>query len=323
MPIEPAIQKFFDELPPDPDDPTKGVAQRRSDIEASYNELMARFPTGVGLDLASIIETRAEVPFRHRTVPVRILSPEASEPLTVFIYLFGGGWWQRTFDSPDVVGSCRQTALEANAIVIMIDYSLAPEHPYPTALEEAYAVLEWVAAGRSGLNVRADRIAVGGWSAGGNLAAALCLLARDRGGPAIALQVLETPCLDATMERFDAPVVEAFAGPGSAETEPIGVREAYDLYLSGGGQLTDLYVSPLHAPSLEGLPPAVILTAEFDALWAEGRAYGDALRAAGVPVVSTTYAGQLHLAGSLSAISLSSRVWRSQVSAAVAALARE
>lgn len=272
--------------------------------------------------LAAVRVEESTVPHDARPVPVRIFIPPQGRNGSVpaFIHLFGGGWWQTTYDGPDMVELCRRTALEAGAIVVQVDYALAPERPYPAALEEAYSVLDWLVSGASGLPVDPRAIAVGGISAGAAIAAALCGLTRDRTGPAIALQVLEVPALDARLELYDASVLGAFGTVDDSSRPDPALVEAWDTYLAAGGDRDDPYVSPLRATDFSGLPAALILTAEFDPLWKEGRAYGAALAEAGVPVMSVTYGGQVHGAPSLSAVSLSSRAWRAQVSWALGTL---
>ncbi|WP_162606130.1 alpha/beta hydrolase [Jiangella aurantiaca] len=276
----------------------------------------------VGADprLAAVRVEDATVPYGSRGVRVRVYRPPLpdGDSVPAFVHLFGGGWWQSTFDGPDMIELCRRTALDAGVIVVQVDYALAPERPYPAALEEAYAVLGWLAGGVDGLPVDPGAIAVGGVSAGANLAAALCRLARDRGGPAIALQVLEVPALDATLELYDVSVLSALGSGDDSRPAP-SLVEAWDGYV-GSADRADPYVSPVRAADFAGLPAALILTAEFDPLWREGRAYGDALADAGVRVVSVTYGGQIHGAPSLSALSASSRAWRAQVSWALRTL---
>jgi acetyl esterase len=320
MPIEPDILRLINEFPEDEIVGDDDFAARRILIADLISEVMAAYPVGQGFDLDAVAVSEQIVEHDGQVIPIRVFVPPASGPLPVYVFFFGGGWWMRNFDAPDVVDSCRQTAIEAGVIVIEVDYALAPEHPYPAALEQGAALLDWLARGETGFPIDPSRIGVGGTSAGGNIAAALCLLTRDRGGPVIQLQVLEVPALDGTFAHYDATVFEAHPPvewDGDVEAACVS---AWNVYLPPDTDRRDPHVSPLLADDLSGLPPALILTAEFDPFWVEGVAYAAALLAAGTPAAAVTYSGQVHGAPSYSAVSASSRAWRSQVSAAVATL---
>ncbi|SFD26646.1 alpha/beta hydrolase [Streptomyces aidingensis] len=314
MPIESGVQRWLERSMPALDGITgKTPQERRAGIEIAYNTLMADYPIAPGARLDLVGERTESLPTAHGPVPLRVLTPPAPGPHPVFLHLFGGAWWQRTFDAPDIVDLCRQLVLEANVVVVQIDYALAPEHPYPTALHQAYAAVDHIAGGGIG-EADPSRIAVGGISAGGNLAAGLALLARDRGGPGIALQVLEVPVLDLTLERYDEGAYKAFPSVEGVPSPSSGpLRQAIQWYLPDSVDATSPYASPLRAEDLADLPEALILTAEFDPLWAQGAAYADALTASGTAATAVRYAGQIHSAPSLSAVSASSRRWRAQV----------
>ena len=221
-------------------------------------------------------------------VPIRVYRPEEA-PATgapALVFMHGGGFVLCDLDSHDDI--CRALANAGACVVVAVDYRRAPEHPYPTPLEDCYAVLEWVAASAGELGVDADRLGVFGDSAGGGLAAALALLARDRSGPTLALQILVYPMLDT---RCDTP---SHTGTGEGyflKTEE--VQWYWKRYL-GDADPTDPYVSPSHATDLTRLPPALVVTAENDPLRDEGEAYGEALKAAGVDVTVSRYDGTFH-----------------------------
>ena len=184
---------------------------------------------------------------------------------------------------------CRQLTAESGASVVAVDYRLAPEHKFPAAVDDAWAATRWVAAHAAGLGVDAGRLAVGGDSAGGTLAAVVTLLARERGGPSLALQVLIYPVTDLGAEtRSYADFADGFML--TRET----MRWFSAQYLNGGREAADWRASPLRAPSLAGLPPALVVTAGFDPLRDEGEAYARQLREAGVRVDATCYGGMIH-----------------------------
>jgi len=218
------------------------------------------------------------LPSRERArsgIPVRIYRPRGvADPAPCVLYLHGGAFIKGSLESGDVVAW--GVADQAKAIVVSVDYRLAPEHSFPAGLEDCYAALSHVAASGSELGVDPRRIAVWGDSAGGNLAAALCLLTRDRGGPAIAAQALNYPCLT---DELTAPSYRTYAtSPGLATAS---MESAWDQYLAGGRPTRNPYAAPLKARDLGRLPPAHIHVAEIDPLADDGRAYAARLGAAG------------------------------------------
>lgn len=221
-------------------------------------------------------------------VPVRLYAPEAGKRMPVVIFYHGGGWVQGSLETHD--GVCRAIARKSGSLVVAADYRLAPEHPFPAALDDAYAVLLWVQANGSLRQADASRIAVAGDSAGGNLAAAVCLMARDRRGPAIALQVLIYPALDAA--RLDTPSYGMF-GEGYG-LDRANVDRYIALYLPHTEDRIMPYASPLLAGNLAGLPPALVISAGFDVLRDEGEAYARKLQAAGTAASVIRYPGMIH-----------------------------
>lgn len=269
----------------------------------------------VGLDLDGIRRSRASVPpamppatwitgpvvrdisredsqFSARDghlVPLRVYRPaESREPLPVVAFFHGGGWVLGNTRMYDPL--CTFLAREVGAVVVSVDYRLAPEHRAPKAVHDCVDAVRWLGKHADSLGGNASRLAVSGDSAGGNLAAVVCQIVRDEGGPAIACQALLYPGTDATMsqpsilENADAPIL---------------TRAKIDVFLGhylgpGGLSAADPLVSPLWATSQQGLPPALVQTADLDPLRDEGALYAERLAAAGVPVRHTNYVGVPH-----------------------------
>lgn len=220
-------------------------------------------------------------------LPVRVYRPGPDPGQPALIYFFGGGWTLGSIDTAD--GICRRLANTTPCTVITVGYRLAPEHRFPAAVYDCYAALEWIAANGARWGVDPSRIAVGGDSAGGNLAAAVTLLARDRGGPALAAQLLVYPntqhgARTASLRESDDPWL----------FNATSVAWYWGHYLADPRDGENPLASPLLAPDLTGLPPALVITAEYDPLRDEGEAYADRLRRCGVPTELTRYDGMVH-----------------------------
>ncbi|WBL82143.1 alpha/beta hydrolase [Bradyrhizobium xenonodulans] len=240
-------------------------------------------------ELARIAELA--IPAPHGAIPARIYEPKAPRrhdglsPALVFFH--GGGWVIGDLDSHDVV--CRQLAVEGALIVISVDYRLAPEHKFPAAADDAVAATKWIAAHARELGIDASRLAIGGDSAGGNLAAVVALAARDGDGPAIAGQVLIYPAVDFAMTHGSHREPET-----SVLLTHSVIRWFRDHYLNGAADIHDWRASPARAKKLAGLPPAYVLTAGADPLRDEGDEYAERLKQAGVAVATRHYPGQFH-----------------------------
>jgi acetyl esterase len=226
------------------------------------------------------------IPVAGGEIAARLYAPTAG-PLPALVHFHGGGWVYMGLETHD--GYCRHLANAGGIAVIAVEYRKAPEFKAPTAARDCYAALQWVHANAAALGVDAARLGVIGDSAGGNLASAVALLARD-GGPRLACQVLTYPAVDASMS---APSIKENA------TAPIlGEREMqwfWNHYCTGAAvAASDPLVSPINASSFAGLPPAFVSTAEFDPLRDEGEDYAQRLRAAGVTVECKRYAGVFH-----------------------------
>ena len=229
-----------------------------------------------------------EAPGPGGAIPLRIYTPvgcAASAP--ALIYFHGGGFVIGSRATHD--GLCRQLANEAGCKVVSVDYRLAPEHKFPAAVDDAYAAAAWVERNATAVDIDANRLAVGGDSAGGNLAAVVCQLAKAKGGPALRFQLLIYPVVEA---RSDTGSMRAFAEGYLLEKRSMDWFMA--AYLPEGQDTADPRLSPLRASSLAGLPPALIVTAGHDPLRDEGIAYAKALEEAGVSARHVDYTGQVH-----------------------------
>jgi acetyl esterase len=235
------------------------------------------------------VEDRVVVGADGNEIPVRIYRPAVGgEPLPVVVFFHGGGWVIGGIDSHD--GTVRSLVDQTGAVFVSVDYRLAPEHPFPAAPEDCYAATRWVAEHADELNVDASRLAVAGDSAGGNLAAVVPLMARDRGGPSIAFQLLVYPCTDFDMEKYPSMTENA---EGYFLSQDVMVW-FYDCYVTDDAHRSNPYAAPITSPDLAGLPPALVITGEFDPLRDEGEAYGKRLAEAGVPTTVTRYDGMIH-----------------------------
>lgn len=241
--------------------------------------------------LAKVEDVRLNGP--DGAIPIRIYSPERPEleagvPSPALVYFHGGGWVVCDLETHDVI--CRAIAKRSGAVVIAVDYRLAPEHKFPAAVIDCYAATRWVSENAERLGIDRNRIAVGGDSAGGNLATVISLQSRDEAGPHIALQILVYPVTD--LSSFETPSYGEFAeGYGLTAAEMEWFRAQY---LGHRDDARCIQASPLLAPDLHGLPPALVITAECDPLRDEGEAYAKRLQEAGVPVRLTRYAGMIH-----------------------------
>jgi acetyl esterase len=243
------------------------------------------------------VERRAHDEVDH-TIPVdggelaaRAYYPEGDGPFPAYLHFHGGAWIMGSIDWPTFRAYAREIAARVRCVVLDVDYRLAPEVQFPVPVEDCYASLEWLVAQAAELRIDPDRIVVGGDSAGGNLAAAVCLLARDRGGPLLAGQLLEIPGPD----HDDGSRYESWHefGRGYAlETE--GLVAGKEFYFADPADAANPLASPILADDLSGLPPAVVLTAEFDPLRDMGEAYARRLADAGVPATVSRQLGHIH-----------------------------
>jgi acetyl esterase len=219
-------------------------------------------------------------------IPIRVYRPgTGTRPVIVFFH--GGGWAIGDLDSHDAL--CRSLANATGAVVVAVDYRLAPEHRFPAAADDSLAATTWVAEHAAELDVDASRLAVMGDSAGGNLAAVVSLMARDHGGPSIAFQLGVYPVTSADLDR------QSYHDNGTGYfLTTAGMRYFWDEYVPEESDRSNPYAAPLAAADLSGLPPSHIITAEHDPLRDEGEAYANRLRESGVSSTNTRYGGLFH-----------------------------
>jgi acetyl esterase len=238
--------------------------------------------------VASSVELEVEAP--HTIIPVRAYRPFGAAPtevLPALVFFHGGGWTIGDLDTHDVL--CRELANGARCALFAVDYRLGPEHKFPAAVVDAVRATKWVAENAERLNVDSDRLAVGGDSAGGNLAAVVALTARDTEEPRLIYQLLIYPATD---QYIDLPS-HFRNGSGYLLTRELVLYFRAN-YLNGPQDYDDWRASPLRASDFSRLPPALILTAGFDPIVDEGEAYAKRLQAAGVPVEYVCFESQIH-----------------------------
>ena len=276
MPLDPQAKAELDLRAGAPPIQSLTPAQARAESEA--------IPRLAGPEVGKVEDLR--VPGDGVEVPVRVYTP-AGEPVGALVWLHGGGWVIGSIETNDA--TCRSLANEAGCVVVSVDYRLAPEAKFPLPLDDCFAATAWTVGHAEALGVDARRVGVGGASAGGNLAAAVTLMARDRGGPALAHQLLVYPSVgnDDSSQSY------------RENSEGYGLdRDAMDWYwrhyLRDDADATNPLVAPLLADDLSGLPPALVITAEFDPLRDEGEEYADRLRRAGVEAACSRYDGMIH-----------------------------
>jgi acetyl esterase len=227
------------------------------------------------------------IPCSVGDMPVRIYTPESKQPRPLIVYYHGGGFVFCSLDTHD--GTCRRLANATGAVVVSVDYRLAPECQFPGPAEDCYEAAIWAHRHADELDADAEVFAVAGDSAGGNLAAVTALKARERGGPPIACQILIYPVIDAACET------PSFTTNGEGYfLDAESMRWMWSQYLGPEGDGTHPHASPIRADDHADLPPAIVITAEYDPLRDEGEAYADKLRAAGVPVTMVRYDGMIH-----------------------------
>jgi len=221
-------------------------------------------------------------------IPLRIYTPRGDGPFPILVFFHGGGWVVCDLDTHDNL--CRSLTNSAHCVVVSVDYRLAPEHKFSAAVEDAYAATKWVANNASRINGDPARIAVGGDSAGGNLATVVAIMARDQKGPGLIYQLLIYPPTDISSANTDS---HRDYAEGYFLTKGDGEWICHH-YLNCEEDRLNPLASPFLAPDLSGLPPALVITAEFDTLRDDGESYAKRLKKAGVPVKCTRYKGMIH-----------------------------
>jgi acetyl esterase len=289
MPLDPQAQAFLEQLAASGAPPLHelSVAEARQVIVTLFGTTDTPEPIGA-------VEERT-IPGAAEEMPARIYTPPGRGSFPILVYFHGGGWVIGNLEAYD--STCRALTNAAGCIVVAMEYRLAPEHKFPAAPEDCYAALQWVAAHAAAIGGDPTRLAIGGDSAGGNLTAVVAQMVRDRGGPSLVYQLLVYPVTD---YNFDTASYRENAD-GYLLTKDAMVW-FWNHYLRSAADGSNLLASPLRAQNLRGLPPALILTAEFDPLRDEGEAYAARLREAGVPVTLTRYNGMIHGFFSLGAV---------------------
>lgn len=266
-----ADAKPFSELQPD-------------ECRQAFSTLVSMFPSS-DAKLASIEDRR--IPGPAGEIPIRIYTPEGEGPFGILVYVHGGGFVIGSVEDYDP--TCREVCAAAGCIVVSVDYRLAPEHPFPAAPDDAFAALQWVAEHAEQFNGDAQRIVIGGDSAGGNLTAVMAQRARKAGGPVLRGQLLIYPATDVAADtqsmRDNA---EGYLLTRADMEYFVGH------YVPADADIENPDLSPARAGSLADLPPAWVATCEFDPLRDDGEAYAEALRAAGVDVTAKRYDGAIH-----------------------------
>jgi acetyl esterase len=283
MPLDPQVQAVRERAIAEGIQPlyTLSIEEARAADLAAIQE-----SAGTGEPVRHVADTT--VPGPDGDVPVRVYRPtETTEPLPTLVYFFGGGWTLGSIETSDEI--CRNLTNLVPCQVITVGYRLAPEHKFPAAVHDCYGAVAWLAEHGRELGADPGRLAVGGDSAGGNLAAAVTLLSRSNGGPALAAQVLVYPNTDyrgdtESMRDGDDPVL----------FNRRSVAWYWGHYLADPEDGRNPLASPLLADDLRGLPPALVITAEYDPLRDEGERYAERLREAGVPVALSRYDGMAH-----------------------------
>lgn len=293
MPLDPQAQALIDAAARQP--PTESLSP--DEVRAGLRE-RARLTGGEPQTVADVRDQ--DVPGPDGPIPIRVYVPRTttSPPLPALVYFHGGGWVAGDLETHDVL--CRALANGGDCTVIAVHYRRAPEHTFPAAIDDAAAATRWVVAHAAELGVDPERVAVGGDSAGGNLAAAVCLILRDAGGPRLVHQLLIYPVTD-----YNFGTQSYRDNADGYRLTRAAMQYYWRHYLRQESDAEDPRASPLRAADLRNLPPAYVVTAEYDPLRDEGHAYAEHLRAAGVPVVYRDEPGLIHgfftMAGALDA----------------------
>jgi acetyl esterase len=281
MPLHPAARQMLDAMN------ASGLAFTPDTTPEKRREAML----GVVPDSARIAPVHAVADLSllgpEGPVPIRVFRPTDAEQLPILVWFHGGGWVTGSIETHDL--TCRQLSLAVDAIVVSVEYRLAPETKFPGAVDDCVAAWSWINAHAANLGGDPARVAIGGDSAGGNLAAVVAIIARDEGLPAPVHQLLVYPVTD--HEFTSAAMVDNATGYFLEADTMIWF---YDHYARTADDFDDWRMSPMRTPDLAGVAPATVLTAEFDPLRDQGEAYGKRLREAGVPVEILRAAGLFH-----------------------------
>lgn len=283
MPLDPQVQAMRDQRAADP----TARPLYKMTLEEARTEDLRSVQAGGGAPQPVAQVENTTIPGPGGTLPIRIYRPDTTEAKPpALAYFFGGGWTLGTMDTSD--GVCRALTNKAGCVTVSVGYRLAPEHKFPAAVEDCQAALTWLAENADTLGIDKNRIAVGGDSAGGNLAAATTLVTRQA-GPHLIHQLLIYPNTD-----YRSDTTSLTENTDEALFNAKSVDWYWRHYLTKPEDGDNPLASPLRAETLTGLPPATVITAEYDPLRDQAEQYADRLRAAGVEVELTRYPGQVH-----------------------------
>jgi acetyl esterase len=288
MPIDPQAEALLRQITEAGRPPLHQLSVEDARAAAEDMKVLA----GETIEVGSVHDTK--IPVDGAEIGARVYTPEGAGPHPVVVFFHGGGWVICSLDTHDNVA--RTICRDAEAVVVSVDYRMAPEHRYPTAVHDCFAATRWVADNAAALGAEADRLAVCGDSAGGNLATVVSQMARDAGGPAIRYAALIYPAVDMTRKGGS---LDENASGYFLETE--GMHWFMNHYLSEA-EKAETMASPMLHEDLSRLPDCFIATCEFDPLRDEAEAYGDALRANGVRVETKRYDGLIHAAATLDGV---------------------
>jgi acetyl esterase len=311
MTLAPQIQALFAAAPEDsPGSLT--VQEQRQRMRHLSDLTYRRFGRG-----AESVAAVTDYPVRvdGGEIVVRAYRPSEQGPLPAHVELHGGGWWLGSIDEYVNEAICSYRCMHAHCVIFAVEYRLAPEHPFPTAIDDVYAALRWIAGHAPELGIDAGAISIGGNSAGGNLAAAVTLRARDTAGPRLVFQLLEVPALDLTGDSMRAAIASEELAPIAHQLSEFETpllryfRDPADALLP--------LASPVLAEDLSGLPPAHIMTAEFDPLRDEGELYARLLTRAGVQATVTRHAGAIHGTSYLTRVWEPAQEWQREAAARI------
>ena len=280
MPVDPQVQILLDQM----------ASVGMPPLNQMPVEQARMMYVNMGLTATPIPTHKVEnrtIPGLAGDIPVRIYTPTEGT-LPVLVYYHGGGWVIGDLETHD--NTCRDLANQAQCIVVSVDYRLAPEHKFPAAAEDCYAATKWVAENGASINADASRLAIGGDSAGGNLAAVVSLMARDRGGPHIIYQMLIYPATDYFIPGTNS-IRENGEGYFLTRDDMVWF---WNHYSTSEEDANNPYMAPLRAKDLHNLPSALVITAEYDPLRDEGEMYATRLQEAGISVTATRYNGMIH-----------------------------
>lgn len=312
--LDPEPQRLLDLMLAAVNDPNQGPKTEES-IIASRNwggeSFMGKVVgTEEPADVADVVDL--PVPVGNDSITVRVYTPFGTGPFPIHVYYHGGAFISGSAFDELIDRSMRRRCLGTGCVVVNVEYRLAPEHRFPVGVEDAYAALAWAADNAALIHGDPNRISVGGASSGGNFSAAVSVMARDRSGPPIILQHLEIAGTDITKSSY----MWRYGGPGDIKTRAQDLVDI-DFYIRKPADKTNPYASPLLTPDMAGLPPAYVMSAEYDMLRDECEAYVARLTDAGIEAVARTMTGHIHGSQLLTAIWEPARRWAAEANASI------